>query len=360
MDFILRIFFSGLMTFIPSEDGRELTVLLLNADHDHYISDGTVLAHHKPLLLARAGSCSGECPTRDADIAQFIYADQTAETALDSLEAAVSGGGAWTLAGSDLSIAKSGANAPDLPALSIRRDARGTFNGQPSIIPTTSGEREDYSWLADFDQICPTCTLDSAILGNDPPSNRIAARFRLRSGSVFTYAVSRIGSDVTPVHFARLDGSGTPSPYSQAVASWMGAEIAVSGSGIEIVEATFAGGAGGAGRSMTLTPDSNGRVEVAVLNLPPFVPPSSTETSTPQPGKHFEMYYELATNPPAAETRLVPKPGAADSGTSYPQVDWSLIHPQDVLWSDLLNQLRLNVGRGPYDTTLCPPTGGTP
>ena len=66
MEFILRIFFSGLMALIPSEDGTELTVLLLNVEHAHHVSDGTTLAQHKPLLVARAGNCTGQCPTRDS------------------------------------------------------------------------------------------------------------------------------------------------------------------------------------------------------------------------------------------------------------------------------------------------------
>ena len=64
--FILKLFFTGLMAFVPSQDGKEVTVLLLNVHHDYQSSDGTALAHHKPLLIARAGDCSGECPKRDA------------------------------------------------------------------------------------------------------------------------------------------------------------------------------------------------------------------------------------------------------------------------------------------------------
>jgi len=162
MSFILRILFSGLMTFIPSQDGKELTVVLLNANH-HHVSDGTELADHKPLLFARAGSCSGDCPTRDAAIAQFIYEEQSQSAAQDALEAAVTGGAAWQLAGSDLSIRKTSANAADLPPLTFVENARASSNGVPLAIPTTSTERTDFSWLADLKQICPNdCTVDPA------------------------------------------------------------------------------------------------------------------------------------------------------------------------------------------------------
>jgi hypothetical protein len=110
---------------------------------------------------------------------------------------------------------------------------------------------------------------------------------------------------------------------------------------------------------MTLSPDADGKVEVAVLNLPPFVPPASPANNLPEVGKHFEMYYELAQTPPASETRLVPRAGAAASVGTYPVVEWQTIHPQTELWSDLLNQLRLDAGRGPYDRLLCPPFNNT-
>jgi hypothetical protein len=353
VSFILRILFTGLIAFVPSQDGTEMTVLLLNVDHSYHTSDGAPLAIHKPLLLARAGNCSGQCPTRDVDIARFIYADKSDAEGLDSLETAVAGGGAWDLSGSDLSVSKTNSSDPDLPPLVVRQNVRGTVNGQLQAIPTTATEREDFSWVASLHQVCPSgCTLNPAVLGSQPPSGLIAARLRLRSGNVFTYSVARIGSNVTPLHFQRLDGQGDSSTYSQAVASWVGADIAISGDSVEIVDEKLNGDPG---RSMVLSPDTNGKVEVAVLNLPPFIPPASPVNGAPGVAKHFEAYYELLQAPPAREARLVARAGGAASVGSYPQIDWQSVHPQDVLWSDLLNKLRLDAGRSAYDRTLCPP-----
>jgi hypothetical protein len=346
VSFILKLFFTGLMAFVPSQDGKEVTVLLLNVPHDYATSDSNALAHHKPLLIARAGSCTGQCPTRDSDIAQYIYADQSESDALDSLETAVAGGGAWTLENSELSIHKGSSTDPDLPDLTIQRNLR------TQIVPTTSAEREDFGWVADLKQIAPSGYAFNTDLLASPPPGLVAARLRLRSGKVFTYSVARIGSNVTPVHFQRLDGTGDASPYSQAIATWVGAEIAISGDDVEIVEEKFDGGEG---RSMTLSPDVNGIAEVAVLNIPPFVTPASPFTGTPDPGKHFEMYYEVAQTPPASSARLVPKAGAAPDAPEYSEVDWHAIHPPEALWSDLLNALRMNVGRTMHEQALCPP-----
>jgi hypothetical protein len=347
-EFIVRILFTGMMVFIPSEDGSQLDIVLLNVGHSHQMSDGTAFQDHIPVILTRAGSCTGDCPRRVAAIASAIFGDLATNAALDALEAALSGGGGWVLTGSDLTLRKA-SGAPDLPPLAFKTGLRTT------VIPTTSAEREDYSWLARLSQICPTCGFDSDVTGPNPPAGLIAARFRLTSGNAFTYSVARIGSDVTPVHFRRLDGTGDAASYTQAIATFMGADINVSGSSIDIVETKWDGSAG---RTMTLSPNASGKVEIAVLNLPPLVP--AQPTGTPGIGKHFERYYEVTANPPADAARFVPYAGVAPGGPSYPQVSWTSVHPQAALWSDLLNAIRLNPSRSAYDILLCPPASPRP
>lgn len=353
MTFILRILFSGLITFVPSQDGKEVTVLLLNVPAGHHVSNGTPLQQHKPMLVVRPGSCSGDC-ARDTAVAQGIFRDLTSSQQAEALETACDGGGAWDLTGSQLTLRKSSEEADDLPDLVLHTGVRGTVNGHPAPIPTTAAERADYSWIADLKQLGGTSgfSINTDVLATVPPSI-VAARFRLRTGKVFTYSVARIGSNVTPVRFERLDGSGSASSYSQAIATWVAADIEVSGDSIDLVEEKFNGGTG---RTMTLSPDANGKVEMAVLNLPPFVPPSTSTNNAPEVGKHFEMYYELAATPPSAATRLVPRAGAASSVGSYATVDWADIHPSSEVSSDLLSALRLEVGRAPYDRLLCPPS----
>ena len=348
MNFIVRILFSGLIALVPNEDGTQIDVLLLNVPHVHQLSDGSSLAPHVPVVLARGGNCSGDCPTEDLDIARTMFSDKSDAVAIDSLAYAVEGGAAWKLDGSQLSVQKSSASAADLPPLELRTGTGGT-----NAVPTTSTEREDLRWLANLKQITPGgYTIDPDVLGEEPPAGLVAARFRLRSGDVYTYSLARIGTNATPVHFQRTDGSGDVSSYSQAVASWIAADIAVSGDDIQLVEEKFDGSAG---RTMTLSPDEDGKIEIAMINLPPYAPPSTT-TGTPAAGKHFEVYYDLAQSAIAAEDRLVPFSGAA-SGVTYPTISWSDIHPQEQLYSELLNRLRLNVGRTMDEQTLCPPSG---
>lgn len=348
--FILRILFSGMMAFIPNENGTEVTVLLLNTHHYH-TSDGAAMQHHEPLLVARAGGCTGDCVTNDQNIASFLYRDQSASVALDSLAAAVANGSAWAITGSDLGVRKATSGAAELPALSRVNGVRGTSNGDPLAIPTTAAERRDVSWIASLNALCGTgCTLDPDLFDAIPPSI-VAARFKLDTGTMYTHSVARIGANVTPVRFERLDGTGSPSPYSQSVAAWVAADIEVTGSSVEIYETKHDGTAG---RSMILSPDTSGKAEIALLNLPPFVPPASSNNAAPQVGAHVEMYYDLLSNPPARESRLVPRAGALE-GVSVPEVAWSLVHPSSDVYSELLNRLRLDVGRSVYDRTICPP-----
>jgi hypothetical protein len=307
---------------------------------------------HKPYVLARAGNCSGDC-IDDTDIANDMFRDRPASERLDSLAYALDSGSGWVIPGSDIAVRKSGGSA-NLPALHIRNDVRESVNGQPEIIPATSASRGDFSWIPALRSLCGTgCTIDSALFDTVPPGI-VAARFKIDSGDLYTYSISRLGSDVTPVQFRRLDGTGSTSSYVQAITSWTGLDIEVTGDSIDFVETRHDGGTG---RTMTLSPDASGKVEVAVLNLPPFVPPASPNNDAPQVGKHFEMYYELLETPPAQEARLVPRAGAP-AGVTVPQVAWSSVHPSNS--SELLSRLRLEPGRSLFDRVLCPPVKPDP
>lgn len=346
MEFLLRIFFSGMITFIPSADGTELTVLLLDT-HQHTISDGSALAHHKPILVARALECTNTCTPRNPVVANFLFAEQPAEQAADALETAVLGGGAWDLSNAELSIRKVTAGEATMhPALTLTSGARGSENGHPKAIPTTPQERKDFSWVPDLEQIVPSFgNLDPELFAARPPSDVVAARLKLRNGTFSTYSLVRVDNKVKPVNFRTL-GSTTNIDYSQAVAGWVVAEIWVPGEQIEIVAKDFDTGAQ---RSMKLKHKDN-LIEMAILNLPPFVVPDPTaERPAPQPGKHFEAYYDLAATRPAAASRPVPYVPAC-----APEASWDSVHPPAALWSALLEKIRLNADRGPLDVTICP------
>ena len=343
-EFVLRIFFSGLIALIPNADGTELNVLLVNTPHQYSLADGSCMATHTPLLVARAGSCEN-CQS-DEGVAEFLYANKTPVEAQRALTGAVGGGGAWRLAGSDLTL--EGVTDP----LTIVRNARGSdATGQLQAVPTTAAQREDFSWVASMSDIAPGVGGFQSALRSDEPLSpcTIAARLKLRNGRVFTYALTKVDGKARPIHFMTPAGSN-PAPYRQAVANWVAAEIRVPGDMVEIVEQKFNDVS--ARRSMKLHP-LDGSVEIALLNLPPFVAPGpNSATPLPAPGQHFQIYYDLVRRPPARANRLVPHSSVSES---EPQTNWAALHPKDVLWSELLEQLNLNPrGKAPYDLALCP------
>jgi hypothetical protein len=355
-EFVLRIFFSGLIAFVPNSNGTEMNVVLANTPHEYTLADGTTLPHHHPVLLARAASCEGTCTTdAQAEIAGFLFSNKTASQAQTSLNHALQGGGAWALAGSDLTLA-----GPVEP-LAIRTGVRGRDgNGALLPVPRTAAEREDFTWVADMSEIAPATNgfKDSLTLTEAPPGCTVAARLKLRNGKLFTYSLVKIDSKAVSVYFRKPSGDAPEAPYTQAVANWVGVEIHVPGDSVDIVEQSFNDSS--KQRAMKLHP-INGVVEIALLNLPPYeAPDPAAPAPTPAPGQHFQVFYDLVKRPPAYTARLVPDRGLTPS-TSEPQVDWVSLHPKDASSSELLEQLGLNPrGKGPYDLAICPMVRGNP
>lgn len=351
MDFVLRIFFSGLIAFVPSKDGKELTVLMINTPHQYKMADGTTLAHHKPLLLARAANCENTCRTDEyPSIAEFLFANKTPQEAFNALNGAILGGGAWQLSSSELRLV-----GPEEP-LSIQTHARGRDeNGTLHRVPMTPAEREDFSWVADLSDLAPGIEgFKDALTAAGDPGELVAARLKLRSGQVITYSMIRIDGKVRPIHFRKPSGEGPDAPYAQALANWVQATIHIHGEGIEIVDEDFRDKT--RSRSMKLRPQGNA-IEIALLNLPPFeAPPPDAPARSPQPGQHFQIYYDLAKTAPTKAARLVPHQ-PLNALASDPQAEWGALHPRAALWSDLLENLGLSPrGKGPYEVALCPIT----
>jgi hypothetical protein len=349
-EFVLRIFFSGLIAFVPNSNGTEMNVVLANTPHEYTLADGTALPHHHPILLARASSCEGTCVTDDQpEIASYLFSNKTATQAQTSLNHALQGGGAWALAGSDLTLA-----GPVEP-LAIRSGVRGRDdNGALLAVPRSAAEREDFTWVANIDEIAPETNgfKDSLTLPEAPPACTVAARLKLRNGKLFTYSLVKIDSKAIPVYFRKPSGEAPEAPYAQAVANWVVAEIRVPGDSVDVVEQSFNDSS--KRRAMKLHP-VNGVVEIALLNLPPYeTPDPAAPPPPPAPGQHFQVFYDLVKRPPAYAARLVPHRALAPSA-SEPQVDWASLHPKDATSSELLEQLGLNPrGKGPYDLAICP------
>jgi hypothetical protein len=236
--------------------------------------------------------------------------------------------------------------------LDVRKNARKrTAAGVQAPVPATSAERTDFSWVPHLTDIVPGIGgVKPELLGDHPPASLVAARFRLRAGSVITYSMIRVDGKVRPIHF-RAGEKAQDVPYAQALANWVEAEIRVPGDAVELVEKNFETGKT---RTIKLRPENN-VVELAVLNLPPFnAPAPDSKPPLPKPGQHFEVYYDFVTSPPARGNRPVPHL-PKEMKASDPQVDW--VSVANVPWSELLEQLGMSARgkkKSPYDISLCP------
>jgi hypothetical protein len=260
-----------------------------------------------------------------------------------ALETALLGGSAWLLKQSDLSV--QGAEGPLGYVTNVRPK---TDRGAEAGIPTTPVEREDFSWVAELRRIDPALQgkqLNPRMLSERPPSSVVAGRLTLRNGKVSTYAVMRFDGKARPLRFHPVSDERPISAYSQAIASWVMAELQVRSDSVAIVDRSFDSPA--SARTMKLRPQ-DGLVEIAILNVPDPI----------RPDQCLEGYYELFKSPPPAGRRQMPAVPRHDSA----QVDWFVLHPRQAMGSNLLESVGLTrspiVGlsesRGTAERLPCP------
>ena len=349
MTFALKILFIGLIAFVPSDDGKELTALLLDAEKGYAASDGSWVDPHQPMVIALAGSCQGDCQA-DASIASFLFPDLGAQRAEEALAAAMVGGAAWSLDTSELTVRSAvwdtAGGAPPLVLVENTRDAR---DGEPAPIPDEAEERRDLSWVAPLSSLAPSGKVDPDVLAPSPQKGLVAARMELRSGKVTTRRLITVSGMVVPLGFRPLQ-EAQPIPFQQALAEQVLVEVEVEGDSVELIESVLGGDRR---RSIILTPH-DGVVEVAVLNVPQahFQHSSEPLPQHPDPGSHFEIYYEILAERPPNHLRPVPY------ALGLPGIDQRVVHPIESERSPLLEAIGLGDNRGVYDRVICPVAQG--
>jgi hypothetical protein len=327
--FILKIYFLGLIAFVPSHDGRQMTILLVDAGKGFQTSDGSVFPPHYPVLIASAARCRGDCRRELAKIAPHIYsrtADPTfpsSRNPAESLRRLLAGGGAWALNGSRISYNYPNATgelsaAGRLQIVRDRRPSQGRDAGPLAAMPANAGEKEDFSWVPEISKASPEAgEIDPDCLAQRPKKCRVVGQMTLTEGTFKTYKLAEFaptsgGGGVAEVIFQPA-AAGTPSPsYRQAIADWTAVEIRVPACGITFTALPF--DSKGRERRLKLSPpscDGTGVVEMALLNLPDPSRFGATDThhhdGREGEGSHFEVFYELSKNRPAPSERSIPK-----------------------------------------------------
>ncbi len=292
MEFILRIFFAGLIAFVPDPQGTEVTVLIVDARQGYAISDGTWLPEHKPLLLVGAAECKGPCLEQQERIAGFMHPGDAAATR--RLKNALGNGAAWELRDSDLGFEFQPVE---------QQGSRIHFQGK--------ADRERFDWVAALAEIEPGAgSADPDLFRDRPRKGLVVSRLRLNQGTLKSYKLISLEDKVVPVAFRPIRELAGPRNHwpqddSRAVAEWTVAEIKISSPSVTVHETDFHTGAR---RSIELFPklvDGERVIEMALLN----VPQDTFDPLRREPelvGKHFEIFYELLAARPPQHQRPVP------------------------------------------------------
>ncbi len=352
MTILLRIYFVGMIAFVPGEADRDMTVLLPDLRQGYLASDGEPVEPHTAFLLARSGGCAGECAGDQEPIAEMLYRGLSGVHGepMELLHKAVREGGVWKLADSDLVIeAKQPRRAAKLRIL--RSPAE-----RPGLVPASSREKQIFDWVADIGQIAPeTGGVDPGLLVDRPRRGALVARLRLSGGELRTHRMVRVGDDVPALDLRTLHDDKVV--FSQALAHWVVAEVPVrvqkGDCKVRLVDQNFVDGS--RRRIMDLMPErceKGGVIDVAILNVPTssFEPVPRPPTLRDRIGRHFEVYYELTSRPPARENRPVPHVGKG------PTVPSKTVQPPADEPSDFLERIVLPPAKGVANPLLCPPS----
>lgn len=356
MEVIVRIYLIGLMAFVPSEDGRTVTVVVERAFDGHETAEGHRIEPHLPLFLTR-GLCEGDCRPNPETIASFLYNEPgqiNTRNALRQLDSALQGGGAWILDDIDLNIS--------FPLESDTASKRLRFGPSPEHdahwspshpFPQDKEEARAFGWIARMSDISPAASrVDPDVFEDQPLLGLAAARFKIDRGSLETYRFVDTGGGIGRLAFQPVPGmSQAASP--RAYAQWMALDIPVSvedcNKGITIEARPFTTGNT---RTMTLksscTPGS--LIEMALVNLPAWQAARRDPVQQPSVvGSHFDLYYKLAEE--RLETSQHRVPVLVSASTTAEQLEAPTKPPQ----SPLLESLHLFMSRGVYSHAICVP-----
>jgi len=361
MSFILKIYFMGMIAFVPSGDGQEMTILLQDVRDGHYASDGSHIDTHLPMLIARSSACSGDCLDDLEPVAMHLFKGAEGVARGDEmthLEGAIGNGAALVLDGSDLGVESVDLNIePQRGGVTIFSPLSTSAQMDRNVFPRTSEEQGDFSLIASMGAIAPELAeIDPQLMGENPgATGLIIGRLRLDQGEIRTHSLVQYGGKIAPLSFRRLgDSSRSGEPVGPLGDSAV-VEIPVAGCEVYFRERKFSGEPG---RVIRLAPESceGGEVlEVALLNLPPRGAHDQNRREgnaashrSATVGTHFELFYELAARRPPVRQRPVPHVAEAPQGVTIP--------PQRRTGAPdgLLDRLGLGAFRGGYSASICP------
>lgn len=162
--FTLRIFFYGLIAFVPSEDGKSINALVLDAHSPE--SPNPCANHHHDPVIGFAG--------RDAVCVRPASGCRPVEVPGQSIDCKAD---VWWRLTNEL--------------VELMADEGGVLQiigeGKRAGLPKSAADLVDFGWTAQMGSIAPKAgRLNRKLLGPQPPVGKIVGRIMLQAGSLRT------------------------------------------------------------------------------------------------------------------------------------------------------------------------------
>lgn len=325
--FILRVFFIGMIAFVPQRGGKALYVLLPNSTHQM----GNVSAHY-PIFTFSQSNVVGLNERNEWPKIKVLINGREDKDSLG-----------WYLAGERIQLPKGG-----LP-FTLAKTRKKT-----SLLPLNDEESWDFTWVPLLSQVIKSPAPVKRRLITNPSQEDLSAILKLSSGHLRTYSLSRyidaVGHDrnaLISFSFATAGTQSTEGNCEQALAEIEVAEIPVMSPSVVIEANSFDGKSSS---KVTLKPrPGESTVDVLLANLPPSDPDEMRKNSLPL---HFAHYYDLLDKAIKTPERLVPvfctpkKSGATELGI---QPDLAPIPPPELYMRTVFE----NAGRASIARPIC-------
>lgn len=292
---IIRIIFAGLIAFAPSQDGKEMCVVLVDARNPLTVNGELVPPHH-PVIRVAERTVVASPMLRQPDA---LTPDQSALFFLDDESLSFMPNASTEVDLNVFTLAPEQKPNPSKPCCHDVMVCTGTTlcTRHPTAAPFHE-QRQDFSWILRPDEAVP----DAAHLAGDcfeatPPPSTVVARFKLPAGRLFTY---QLEGEAAPTN-ASTDSIITvaftakfpfPEFEPRAVPRRIALEIEVDSSPELLIDAV--GFSGIVHKPIHLRDGSV--LELMVMNSP-MEEIRDPNLGGDMPARHFAHYYRLSETP---------------------------------------------------------------
>lgn len=331
--FELRIFFTGMVGFMRSQEGRFRAVLLStkNGKHIHLGNGGHVeVLPHESLLVFVPEAASNSSGQESPGV--FRLDD---EEVLISPVGEKNGNSGKFKTGVELVKTLPVGQKGKLP--------------KPPKLPKNPKQTRDFSWTADMQR-----TLDGAGFQLKPevldpkPGGLIVSHLTLDRGTVETFQLTKFNGIINALEF-RSSANKVVANYTQALSDITLVRVPIDAASLSVSTVQYGTGAKKASvqlRPLSLSGKKTGKkvIDLLMCNISPKLKQGEKVSAR---AEHFLMYYDLLSNPPGVGDRPIPTiPSVQVSNDSGKQLE-----PSDL--SRVFDAIGGNPGHGGPSRPIC-------